>query len=50
MKNVKKMPRFSEEELKKYYEQIYRSHKISDVKKKKQEVRGFKRNGRYEYE
>jgi len=50
MKKIKKMPKFTEEELRKYYEQIYRSHKISEVKKNKVQVKNFKRKGHYEFE
>jgi len=44
------MPKFTEEELKKYYETIYKSHKVSELKKNKEEVRHFKRKGDYSYE
>lgn len=44
------MPKYSEEELRKMYEQVYKSHKISEIKKNKKEVQDFKRKGRYDYE
>ena len=50
MKTIKKTPKFTEEELKKMYEQVYKSHKIQEIKKRKEEVRHFKRKGDYQYE
>ena len=50
MKSVRKLPRFEKEELRKMYEQVYRSHKIQEVKKHKEEVRHWKRKGEYQYE
>lgn len=44
------MPKFTDEELKKMYEQVYKSHKISEIKKNKQETRAFKRKGGFSYE
>lgn len=50
MKSVRKMPKFTEEELRKMYEQVYKSHKIQENKKHKEEVRRNKRKEMYNYE
>lgn len=50
MKSVRKMPKYSEEELRKMYEQVYKSHKVQENKKHKEEVRRFKRKGEYAYD
>jgi len=50
MKIVRKMPKFTDEELKKMYEQVYKSHKIQENKKHKEEIRKYKRKGDYSYE
>lgn len=44
------MPKFTDDEKRKYYEQIYNSHKISQVEKYKEETRKFKRKGDLNYE
>lgn len=48
MKTVKRFPKFTDEEKRKFYEQVAHSSKIS--KNKKKYVRSQKRKGDYNYE